>query len=108
MVVSNSFSYIVGPILAFGTLGLLILLLRWTFRRGVSVVAAPARPGTEDQYGLLVPVATPATYIEGEVLRRTLEDAGIRANLASTLNGPRVMVWPVDLERARDVLSRRR
>lgn len=107
VMVSNSYSYVVGPLLALSALGVLVLLLRWTFRRGSSVVAAPARPGSEEEYGLLVPVASPGTYIEGEVLRRTLEAAGLRANLAQTLDGPRVMVWPDDVERARAVLSKR-
>jgi hypothetical protein len=106
--VGNSFSFIVGPILALGALGILILLLRWTFKRGSSVVAAPARPGSAEEYGLLVPVASPATYIEGEVVRRYLEESGVRANLAQTLDGPRVMVWPADADRARAALSRRR
>ncbi len=52
-----------------------------------------------------MPVAAPATYVEGEVLRRRLEDSGVRANLATTLEGPRVMVWPSDEERAREVLA---
>ena len=34
-----------------------------------------------------------------------IEDAGIRANLAETLDGPRVMVFPDDEARARAVLS---
>ncbi len=96
----NSFSYFYGPFFAFLGVGALMLILRWTYARGKSVVAAAPRPGTSDQYGLLVPVASPGTYIEGEILRRKLEAAGIRANLADTLEGPRVMVWPVDLERA--------
>ncbi|MDP2288297.1 MAG: hypothetical protein Q8M73_06995 [Actinomycetota bacterium] len=96
----NSFSYFYGPLCALLGVGVLILILRWTYARGKSVVAAPPRLGTSDQYGLLVPVASPGTYIEGEILRRKLEAAGIRANLADTLDGPRVMVWPVDLERA--------
>ena len=102
----TSFSYALGPILAFAGLGVLILLLRWTFRRGSSVVAAPPRRGAEQEYGLLVAVATPTTYIEGEIVRRELEDSGIRATLAQTLDGPRVMVWPADEERARARLSR--
>lgn len=105
--VSNSFSYVVGPLMAFAVLGLLVLLLRWAFRRGGSVVAAPARSGSVHEYGLLVPIAEPPTYIEGEIWRRTLEDAGIRATLTQTLDGPRVMVWPQDSERARAALSRR-
>jgi hypothetical protein len=103
--VGTSYSYAIGPIMAFVFLGIMILLLRWAFRRGVSVVAAPPRPGQADDYGLLVPVATPPSYVEGEMIRRSLEDAGIKATLAQTLDGPRVMVWPGDEGRARARLS---
>jgi hypothetical protein len=102
----SSASFLVGPILAFGVVGILVLVLRWAFRHGSSVVAHQPRSGAEDDYGLMVPVATPATYVEGEILRRTLEDARIRATLAQTLDGPRVMVWPEDAARARDVVAR--
>ncbi|MGA1480468.1 MAG: hypothetical protein ACO38N_05255 [Candidatus Nanopelagicales bacterium] len=101
----TSYSYAVGPLMAFIFLGIMILLLRWAFRRGVSVVAAPPRPGQADDYGILVPVATPPSYIEGEMIRRSLEDAGIKATLAQTLDGPRVMVWPGDEGRARAQLN---
>lgn len=101
----NSFSFAFGPLVALGFVGLFAIILRWAFRRGTSVVAAPATPGTSDEYGLLVAVAAPATFIEGEVLRRRLEEGGIRANLVSTLDGPRVMVWPTDADRARAVLA---
>lgn len=103
--VGTSYSYAVGPLMAFIFLGIMILLLRWAFRRGVSVVAAPPRPGQADDYGILVPVATPPSYIEGEMIRRSLEDAGIKATLAQTLDGPRVMVWPGDEGRARAQLN---
>ncbi len=102
----TSASFLVGPLIAFGVVGLLALLLRWAFATGGSVVARRPRSGGEDEYGLLVPVASPSTYIEGEILRRTLEDSGIRANLAETLDGPRLMVFPHDLERARAVVER--
>lgn len=69
------------------------------------MVAAPPRLGPSDQYGLLVPIASPGTYIEGEIMRRKLQAAGLRANLAETLDGPRVMVWPADRERAVEVLK---
>lgn len=101
----NSYSYIFGPVMAFLVLGAFILILRWAFRRGTSVVAAPARTGSSHEYGMLVAVAAPGDYVRGELLRRTLEDAGIRANLASTLDGPRVMVWPKDETRARALLT---
>lgn len=103
-VIGNSYSYAVGPVMALVFLGVLILLLRWAFRRGASVVAAPPRSGRDGEYGLLVPVASPPTYVEGEMVRRTLEDSGIRATLAQTLDGPRVMVWPTDEKRAREAL----
>lgn len=100
----NSFSFAFGPLVAAAAIGLLILILRWSHRRGTSVVAAPPRPGGQDEYGLLVPIAAPPTYVEGEVIRRTLEENGVRANLARTLEGPRVMVWPDDADRARSLL----
>jgi hypothetical protein len=103
--VGTSYSYAIGPIMAFLFLGVLILILRWAFRRGASVVAAPPRPGSTEEYGLLAPIATPPTYVEGEIMRRRLEDAGIRATLAQTLDGPRVMVWPGDEGRARATLK---
>lgn len=105
--VGTSYSYAVGPVMAFAFLGILIVLLRWTFRRGGSLVAAPPKPGTVDEYGVLVPVATPPSYADGEILRRTLEEAGIKATLAHTLDGPRILVWPSDEDRARATLNGR-
>ncbi|MFA7323866.1 MAG: hypothetical protein WC005_05870 [Candidatus Nanopelagicales bacterium] len=100
----NAFSYAFGPLFALIGVGALILVLRWAFSRGKSVVAAAPRPGSSAEYGLLVAVATPSTYVEGETLRRRLQDAGLRANLATTLDGPRVLVWPADVERAKALL----
>ena len=102
----TSASFLVGPLIAFGVVGIFVLLLRWTYRRGGSVVATPGRAGRDDDYGTLVAVASPTTFVEGEIVRRTLEDAGVRANLASTLDGPRVLVFPKDADRARQVLAR--
>lgn len=104
----NSYSYVVGPMIAFVGLGLLVILLRWAFSRGGSLIPAPARKGTPDEYGLLVPIASPPNYIEGEMLRRRLEEARIRATLAQTVDGPRLMVFPGDEQAARDVLTRPR
>ena len=92
--------------MAFLGLGVMILILRWAFSRGGSVVAKPPRMGNPDQYGLLVPVASPGNYIDGEMLRQALEQSGIRANLAQTNEGPRVMVFPRDEQKAREILSR--
>ena len=101
----NSYSYVFGPMMALIVIGLLVLVLRWAFSsKKTSVVAAAAKSGAADEYGMLVPVASPASFIDGEMVRRRLEDAGIRANLANTLDGPRVLVWPKDEDRARQVL----
>ncbi len=101
----NSFSFAFGPIVAVVLIGVFALILRWAFSRGSSVVAAPPRRGTVEEYGLLVPVAAPQNYVEGEIMRQRLESRGVRANLASTLEGPRLMVWPGDEDRARQVLA---
>lgn len=103
----DSYSYVFGPLTAFLAVGVLTLLLRWAFGRGGSLVERRPAPGGEREYGLLVPVAAPPTYIEGEVLRRELESAGLRATLTQTAEGPRVMVWPGDEPTARRVLARR-
>jgi hypothetical protein len=98
----GSYSYAFGPVVALAVLAVLVLLLRWTFRRGGSLVTPRGRA---DQYGLLTPVAAPADYASGEILRRRLEAAGIRTNLATTLEGPRILVFPQDVERAKQVIA---
>jgi len=98
--IGNSFSYIFGPIVALIGIGSMIMVLRWAYARGGSVVAAPAKPGPSDSYGLMVCVSSPPNYAEGEMVRRKLEDCGIRANLAQTTEGPRVMVWLADENKA--------
>jgi hypothetical protein len=40
------------------------------------------------------------------MIRRTLEYRGIKANLAQTTDGPKVMVWPVDEIKAVAALRR--
>lgn len=102
----SAYSYLFGPLLAFGGMGVLVLLLRWAFSHGGSLVERPVRPGEPADYGLLVPVAEPSTYAEGERLRRTLEAAGVRATLAVTNAGPRVLVFPDDQQRALELLRR--
>jgi hypothetical protein len=95
-----------GPLLALGVVGVLMVLLRWAFARGHSLVQRTPRRGTSEQYGLLVRVASPATAVEAEQLRLRLEAAGLRATLAPTLEGPAVMVFPEDVETAQALLQR--
>ena len=102
----SSFSYFFGPLVAFTGLGIMVLILRWAFARGGSVVERAAKSGNPDEYGMLVPIASPSNYIEGEVLRRSLVDAGLRASLAQTNDGPRIMVWPKDVDAAKLILKK--
>ena len=86
--------------------GLLALILRWAYGgRSRSLVERRSSPGSEDEYGLLVAIASPGTYIEGEVLRQRLEAAGIKAQLVSTTEGARLMVFRDDEPAARRLLA---
>jgi hypothetical protein len=101
----GSYSFLFGPLVAFAVVGLLSLLLRWTFSRGHSLVAGPPRVGTPDDYGLLVSVAEPGTFVEAELIAARLRDAGLRATLAPTSEGPRVMVFERDRATALNLLA---
>jgi hypothetical protein len=101
----GSYSYVYGPLVALLAIGLLMLLLRWAFGSGGSVVERPPLPGDPDEYGLLDAVAAPGTYIEAELIRQRLDDAGIRATVAMTNDGPRVMVWPSDRVEAEAIVA---
>ena len=100
----DAFAYGSGPLLALAAVGVFMLLLRWAFARGHSLVERRPRQGSATEYGLLVMVAAPNTFVEAEILRRKLVDAGLRATLAPTTDGPRVMVFPEDAEAARALL----
>lgn len=102
------FGFVYGPLVAFCVVGLLVLLLRWTFRHGSSLVAPQPRAGAPDEYGLLVAVASPSSFAEAELLRARLVGRGVRATLAPTTQGPRVLVFPDEADKARALLRERR
>jgi len=103
----GSYSYLYGPIVALCVIGVLMLVLRWAFGgRNQSVVERPPISGRPDQYGLLDAVASPDTYVEAEICRQQLEASGIKATVAMTNDGPRVMVWPQDRGKAKTLLRR--
>lgn len=93
-----------APAIALVVVGALALVLRWAFGRGGTVVARPARPGHEADYGLLVAIATPTSYVHAERLREPLDTADIRVTVAQTRDGLRLMVFAQDEQRARDLL----
>ena len=102
----GSWSYLYGPLMALAGVGVLALILRWASRGGSSLVERSAARGHPDEYGLLNVVASPTTYDEAEALQQRLESARVKATVVLTNDGPRVMVWPRDETRARQVLAR--
>ena len=88
----------------FFALLILIPLLRWTFTRGKSHVAPPAKSGNSDEYGLLIPVSRPKNFIEGEIARKKLIDSNIKANLAQAKDGIALLVFPEELSAAQAIL----
>ena len=86
--------------------GVLALFLRWAYGgRRRSLVERRSRPGTADDYGLMVSVASPGSFIEGELSRQRLAAAGIKAQLVTTTEGPRLMVLSEDETSARRLLA---
>jgi hypothetical protein len=102
---SNPYSYLFGPFVALLVVVGLVFLLRWAFSRGGSLVERTPHAGPSDQYGLLVAVASPPTDEDGEMLRVMLEQHGIRATLATTVDGPRLMVFQADERKARRLIA---
>jgi hypothetical protein len=92
-------------LVSMGVLGVLVLLLRWTFSGGKSLVARAVRTGAPSEYGLLVSVAEPQDGEDAVRLTRILDGAGIRSTVVHTTKGARLMVWPDDEARARGVLA---
>lgn len=86
-------------------IGVLILLLRWAFSRGHSLVERKITPSSSDNYGMLVEVTRPISLIDGEMFKQQLAAVGIRATLAITTDGVQLMVWPKDLPKAKRTLA---
>lgn len=103
----STYSYLFGPLVALGIMAVVVLLLRWAFSRGHSLVADEPKVGASEDYGLMVPVAAAEDYIRAEMQRRMLADNGLKVNLVRTTDGPRLMVWRKDRDRALELLSRR-
>jgi hypothetical protein len=102
---SGSFAYLAWPLVVFGGFALMVMLLRWTFSSGHSLIQRRPKQGAPTEYGLLVVVAAPTTFIEGEQLRLRLLESGVRGTLVQTTAGPRLMVFPQDASVARALIE---
>lgn len=113
--------YFGRPLLFVAVVGVLMVLLRWTFTPAHDTVRSgdvevPTAGRQADGYGLLVPVATVRTDEDAHLLRAHLVDHGIRGTVAAVPRGPgepgappalAVLVFPDDLARARELLAAR-
>ena len=107
---SNSFSFLVGPVIACLALGVIVLLCRWVFstsHRDDRTARRLAGLRSQGDYGLLVPIVTVRTVDDASMLRGVLGDAGIRCTIGAARdgNGTEVLVFRADALRARDLVS---
>jgi hypothetical protein len=105
--VSNwgSYSFLFGPMIALVALAGLALVARWASQTGTSLIERPARQGSAEEYGLMIPVASPVNARDSRDVAARLTAAGVRHREVTTTEGPRVMVWAEDVARARAVLD---
>ena len=115
MPISNSYSFLVGPVMAVIALGVIVLLCRWVFststrdqRKALQLERARSR----GDYGLLVPIAAVRTRDDAEMLRGLLRDAGIRCTVSAAdapagtaPPGWTVLVFRADALRASELVS---
>ena len=99
------YGFVAGPLVALAVIGVLSVILRWAFSRGGSVVARPARKGAPGDYGMLVPVASPADTAQADRVVAYLADRGIRAISVPTTEGLRTMVFRDDELKAHNLLT---
>jgi hypothetical protein len=89
------------PVIALVAVGLLAILLRWTFRPRRTSWVGRARGDT----GLLRPVAVVDTRADANALRALLSDANVRSTIDAGPDGRiRLLVFAEDTERAQAVV----
>ena len=107
MIVS-SYHFLLGPLVAAGALGVIMLICRWVFstdHRDDRTARRLEKARARGDYGLLVPITRVRTVEDAEMLRSLLRDAGICATVAEQDEGTDVLVFRVDALRARDLVS---
>lgn len=102
---TSDLEYLVAPLVAFAVVGLLALVLRWTYGNAGSRRAVP-RPGSVGDHGLLTPMITVRDPERASDLVRTLRAEGIRASLSGPPGRQLLLVWPTEVSRAAELLRR--
>ncbi len=100
----GSYSFLYGPMLALAALAGLALVARWASTSS-SLIETPPMPGAAEEYGLMIPVASPANARASREAASRLVDAGVRCREVDTTEGRRIMVWAEDVAAARAVLD---
>ncbi len=90
------------PVIALVVVGLLAIVLRWTFgSRRTGLI----RSGRSGDTGLLRPVAVVETRAQANALRALLSDANVRSTLDTGPDGRiRLLVFAEDADRAQGVV----
>lgn len=105
----SSYHFLIGPLVALGALGVILLMCRWVFAppdRSTRTARSPERESRRGRdYGLLVPITTVRTVADAEMLRAVLRDGGIRCTVAADDDGADVLVFRADALRARDLVG---
>jgi hypothetical protein len=94
-------------ITAFAVLGILVLIMRWTFRPSRPRGSGPLLDASDSsELGLLDVVATGLQRQVALGVRAALTEAGIRSSISRRRNGDvDVLVFHADADRARRVLK---
>ena len=101
----GSYSFLVGPAIAAVAILGLLLVSRWMTGQQGSLIERPARTGRPEEYGLMIPVASPRTRPAADQVRARLGEGGVASRTVDTTEGLRVMVWSDDVPRARALLD---
>lgn len=101
----GSYSFLVGPVIALIAVVGLLLVAKWMTGGRASLIAEEPTPGAAEEYGLMIPVASPRNERAATEVEARLAEAGLRARSVQTTQGWRVMVWAEDVSRARAVLD---
>lgn len=105
--VVSSAHFLLGPIVALAAMGIIALICRWVFStedRDARAARRLEKVAASRDYGLLVPVASPRTRDDAEMLRDVLQDAGVRASISPELE---VLVFARDEDRAKQLVAAR-